>query len=154
MPRANCMTFEKDQDEQENGCQLIRKKINGVPVVFLVTEESDVEEKKGRPIQDVAEEERKRPRTREPARRSSQTNQRALTVPPNRSTNKDMFWATLTQSVNLEELSERTLYVTVLGVMVRDLLSILPHLIQQWFGIKRVPPINKEKAEPQINSAK
>lgn len=27
-------------------------------------------------------------------------------------------------------------------------------LIQQWFGIKRVPPINKERTDAQINSAK
>ena len=54
----------------------------------------------------------------------------------------------------MEELSIRTLDAPVPGVMVRELLSISPDLVQQCFGIKRVPTINKEKAKPQINSAK
>ena len=39
-------------------------------------------------------------------------------------------------------------------VTVRELLSISPDLIQQWFGIKRVPPLGKDKPDAQINSAK
>ena len=109
MPRANFVTFEEDQDEQEIECQLIREEINGIPVVFLATEEADVEGKRGRPIEDVGEKENKRPRTREPVKRSPRTNKRALTVPPNRATNKEKLWATLRESVNLEELSKRTL---------------------------------------------
>ena len=89
MLRGNCVTFEEDKDEQENQCQLSRWEINRVPVVFLATEEADVEEKRGRLIQDVSEKENKRPRTREPVKRSPRTNKRAVTVPSNRSTNKD-----------------------------------------------------------------
>ena len=55
MLRANCMTFEKDQNDQENKCELIREEINRVPVVFLAIEEANVEEKRGRPIEDVGE---------------------------------------------------------------------------------------------------
>ena len=40
------------------------------------------------------------------------------------------------------------------GVLVREPLSISPDLIQQWFGIKRVPPLGKDKPDAQINSAK
>ena len=40
------------------------------------------------------------------------------------------------------------------GVTVRELLSISPDLIQQWFGIKRVTPLGKDKPDAQINSAK
>ena len=39
-------------------------------------------------------------------------------------------------------------------VTVRELLSISPDLIQQWFGNKRVPPLGKDKPDVQINSAK
>ena len=101
MPRAKCVTFEEDQDEQENECQLIGEEINGVPVVFLATEVADVEETRGRPIEDVGEKENKSPRTREAVRRSPRTNKSALMVPPNSSTNKDKLWPTLRELVNL-----------------------------------------------------
>ena len=55
MHKANCVTFVEDRDEQKNECQLIREEMNGVPVEFLVTEEADVEEKRGRPIKDVGD---------------------------------------------------------------------------------------------------
>ena len=42
----------------------------------------------------------------------------------------------------------------MLGVTVRELLSISRGLIQRWFGIKRVPPLAKDKPVVQINSAK
>ena len=131
IPRANCMTFEEDQDEQENEGQLIREEINGIPVVFLATEELDVEDKRGRPIEDEGEKENKRPRTKEPVRRSPRTSKRALTVPPNSTTNKEKLWATLKESVNLEKLSNKTLDAPVPGVTVRELLSISSDLIQQ-----------------------
>ena len=40
------------------------------------------------------------------------------------------------------------------GVTVRELLSISPDHIQQWFGIKPVPPLGKDKPDAHINSAK
>ena len=55
----------------------------------------------------------------------------------------------------MEELSKRSLDAPVPGVTVRELLSISPDLIHQWFGVKRLPPINRDtKPEAQINSAK
>ena len=41
------------------------------------------------------------------------------------------------------------------GITVTELFSILPDLMQQWFGIKRVPPITKgmEKPDAKINAA-
>ena len=56
----------------------------------------------------------------------------------------------------MDELSKRTLDAPVTGVTVRELLSISPDLMQQWFGINRVPPLSKgvEKPDAQINSAK
>jgi len=53
-------------------------------------------------------------------------------------------WNTLQESVDIGELSRPTLDAPVPGVTVRELLSILPHMIQQWFGVKRVPPLKKE----------
>ena len=42
----------------------------------------------------------------------------------------------------------------MLGVTVRELLSISRGLIQQWFGIKRAPPLANDKPVVQINSGK
>ena len=128
MLNKNRVTFEEDQDAQENECQLIGEEINRVPVVWLATEEAHVEEKGGRPNEDMGETENKRPRTREPVRRSPRTNQRAVTVPPNRSSNEDKLWATLRESVNLEEISKRTIDAPVPDVTVRELLSMSPNL--------------------------
>jgi len=52
--------------------------------------------------------------------------------------------------VDIGELSRRTLDAPVPGVTVRELLSISPDMIQQWFGVKRVPLLKKEllKKEP------
>ena len=131
MLRTNCVTIEEGQDKQENKCQLIREEVNKVLVVFLATEEEDVEEKRGRPIEDEGGKENKRLRTRELVRRSPRTNKLALTVPLNRTTNKDQLWATLRKSVNLAELSKSTLDTPVPGVIARKLLSISHDLIQQ-----------------------
>ena len=42
----------------------------------------------------------------------------------------------------------------VLGVIVRELLSISPDLIQPWFGVKHVPPIKNKEPNTQVNSTK
>jgi len=60
------------------------------------------------------------------------------------------MWNTLRESVNIGELSKRTLDAPVPGVTVRELLSISPDLIQQWFGVKRVPPLKAGK-EPDAH---
>jgi len=52
-------------------------------------------------------------------------------------------------TVNIDELTKRTLDAPVPGVTVRDLLSISPEMIQQWFGVKRVLPIKEEEAQKE-----
>jgi len=56
----------------------------------------------------------------------------------------EKMWNTLRDSVDISELSRRTLDAPVPGATVRELLSISPDMIQQWFGVKRVPPLKKE----------
>ena len=77
----------------------------------------------------------------------------AVTIPPNKP-RQDKLWATLRESVNLYELSKKTLDSPVPGVTLRELLSISLDLIQQGFGIKRVPPLGKDKPDAQINLTK
>jgi len=56
--------------------------------------------------------------------------------------------------VDIGELSRGTLDAPVPGVTVRELLSISPDMIQQWFGVKRVLPLKKEplKKEPDAQA--
>ena len=89
-----------------------------------------------------------------PAKRTPKILKRGVLTPPPNKLKQDMLWATLRESVNFEELSKRTLDAPVQGVMVIELLSISPELIQQWFGIKRVPPLTKDKPDALIKSAK
>jgi hypothetical protein len=151
--RANCVTVEEIEDDD---CVIIKEEINGIPVVYLATEEGHVEEKRGRTLGDEENKENKKPRTKEPRRKASRTRTTTtpLRCPPKPS--KEKLWSTLRETVNLEELSKRTLDAPVPGVTVRELLSISPDLMQQWFGIKRVPPLSKagEKPDAQINAAK
>jgi len=51
--------------------------------------------------------------------------------------------------VNLDELTKGTSDAPVPGVTVRDLLSISPEMIQQWFGVKRVLPIKEQEAQQE-----
>jgi len=66
----------------------------------------------------------------------------------------EKMWNTLQDSVDIGELSRRTLDAPVPGVTVRKLLSISPDMIQQWFEVKRVPPLKKEllKKEPDARA--
>ena len=82
--------------------------------------------------------------------RNKDNQERAVTILPNKP-RQDKLWATLQESVNLDELSKRTLDALVPEVTVRELLSISPDLIQQWFGIKRVPLLVKDKPNALIN---
>jgi len=52
-------------------------------------------------------------------------------------------------TINIDELTKRTLDAPVPGVTVRDLLSISPEMIQQWFGVKRVQPIKEQEAQEE-----
>jgi len=66
----------------------------------------------------------------------------------------EKIWNQLRESIDIGELSKRTLDAPVPGVTVRELLSISPDLIQQWFGVKRVPPIKSKEQDAQVNSIK
>ena len=50
MARANCVTVEEEDETMDSAWQLVEEEINGIPVVFIATEEADVEEKRGRSI--------------------------------------------------------------------------------------------------------
>ena len=143
MARANWVTVEKEDETMDIACQLVEEEINGIPVVFIATEKADVEEKRGTSMNDEENKEKKRPKVRDfpPVSRKTPRNkekERSITVPLNKP-GQDKLWATQRESVNLDELSKSTLDAPVPGVTVRELLSISPDLIQQWFGIKRVP---------------
>ena len=151
--RAKFVTVEEIEDDSD--CTIVKEEINGIPVVFLATEEGHIEEKRGRTMADEEIKENKKARTKEPRRKPSKTRATSTPLGPPKPI-KEKLWSTLRESVNLEELSKRTLNAPVPGVTVRELLSISPDLMQQWFGIKRIPPITKaiEKPDAQINSAK
>ena len=55
----------------------------------------------------------------------------------------------MSSTVNIDELTKRTLDALVTGVTVQDLLSISLEMIQQWFGVKRVPPIKEQEAQEE-----
>ena len=129
------MTVEEEDETMDSACELMEEEINGIPVVFIATEEGDVEEKRGRSMNDEGNKEKKRPTVRDfpPVSRKTPHNkekERAVTVPPNKP-RQDKLWATLLEFVNLDELSKWTLDAPVPGVTVRELLSISPDLIQQ-----------------------
>ena len=52
MARANYVTVEEEYETMDSACQLVEEEINGIPVVFIATEEADVEEKRGRSMND------------------------------------------------------------------------------------------------------
>jgi len=62
---------------------------------------------------------------------------------------EEKLWNSLRGTVNIDELTKRTLHAPVPGVTVRDLLSISPEMIQKWFGVKRVPPIKEQEAQEE-----
>ena len=65
MPRANCVTVEEEDETMDSVCQLVEEEINWIPVVFIATEETDVEEKRGRSMNDEENKEKKRPKVRD-----------------------------------------------------------------------------------------
>ena len=44
MAQTNCVSVEEDE-AIDNVCQFVEEEINGIPVVFIATEEADLEEK-------------------------------------------------------------------------------------------------------------
>jgi len=62
------------------------------------------------------------------------------------------MYNTLRESVDIGELSRRTLDTPVPGVTVKKLLSILPDMIQQSFGVKKEPL--KKDSDARANTIK
>ena len=89
MARANCMTVEEEAETMESACQLVEEEINRIPVVFIATEEADVEEKRERSMNNEGNKEKKRPKVRDCAPVSQKTppnkeKERAVTVLANK----------------------------------------------------------------------
>ena len=59
------MTVEEEDETMDSACQLVEEEIDGIPVVFIATEEADVEEKPGRSMNDEGNKEKKRPKVRD-----------------------------------------------------------------------------------------
>ena len=45
MAQANCVTVKKEDETMDSAYQLLEEEINRIPVVFIATEEADVEDK-------------------------------------------------------------------------------------------------------------
>ena len=58
------------------------------------------------------------------------------------------------ETIDIRDVSKRTLGAALPGAMVRELLSISTDLIQQWFSIKRVPRIHSASTQdkPDANA--
>ena len=59
------MTVEEEDKTMDSAGQLVEEEINGIPVVFIATEEADVEQKQGRSINEKGNKETKRPKVRD-----------------------------------------------------------------------------------------
>ena len=111
--RANCMTVEKDK-AIDSDYKFVEGEINRIPVVFILTEEADVQEKQGRSLNDEWNKEKGRPNVRDfppvspNIRRNKENKERAVTVPPNKPYQNKLL-DTMQESVNLNERSKRTL---------------------------------------------
>ena len=89
MARVNCVTVKEEDETMDSACQLVEEEINGIPVVFIATEEADVEEKCGRCMNDDGNKEKKRLKVRDFPLVSRKTphnkeKERTDTVPPNK----------------------------------------------------------------------
>jgi len=146
IPRMQGITVETESEGV--ACNMMEK-MNGENVIYTQSREMEVDEKRVRESWDQGEKETKRQgRTPENPpkilrRNKPQGVQPAAEKSPRPQPEK--MWNTLRESVNIGELSKRTLDAPVPGVTVRELLSISPDLIQQWFGVKRVPPLEAGK---------
>jgi hypothetical protein len=106
-----------------------QEEINGEPVVYVAVREAGVAEKRVHKKGDEGDNERGG------QEKSVQKEQES----------RGNLWNSLRESVDIEELVNRTLETPVPGITVKHLLSISPEMIQQWFGVNRVPPIKDVK---------
>ena len=65
MARGNCVTVEEEDEAMDSACQVVEEEIDGIPVVFIATEEADVEEERGRSMNDEGNKEKKRLKVRD-----------------------------------------------------------------------------------------
>jgi len=154
--KAQCVTIETNTNDMNTN-----ELMNGKEMIYKPFWEADVEEKRTCDIWDDGdrddtkwkalslEEKPKKILKRERPVRD-------LTKPVVEKTKPqyEKMWNQLRESIDIGELSKRTLDAPVPGVTVRELLSISPDLIQQWFGVKHVPPIKNKEPDAQVNSIK
>src|SRR5258706_4174037 len=50
------------------------------------------------------------------------------------------FWEELRKEANVTTINDKVME-TVVHIKLKELLSMSPHLISHWFGVKRVPPL-------------
>jgi len=153
MPKAQCATVDTNERDSEV--------MNGEEVIYKPFWEVDIEEKRARDIWDDGDRIDTKRKALSPETQSKILKRdrpvRDSAKPVEKTEKKhqhEKMWSQLRESIDIGELSKRTLDAPVPGVTVRELLSISPDLIQQWFGIKRVPPIKSKEPDAQVNSIK
>ena len=123
-------------------------KINGEAVIYKASEEVEVEVEEKR-VRDRGDEGDNNQRTKQLFNpdRLSKILKRAEKSHKENQPKQEKLWNSLHGTVNIDELTKSTLDAPVQGVTLRDLLSISPEMIQQWFGVKRVRPIKELEAQ-------
>ena len=120
-------------------CNVVEEaeKINGEPVVYKASKELEVEVEEKR-VRDRGDEGDNNQRTKQLFNpdRPPKILKRGEKSNKENQPKQEKLWNSLRGTVNIDELTKRTLDAPVPGVTVRDLLSISPEMIQQWFGIK------------------
>jgi len=135
----------------------IQEQMNGEEVVYKPFWDVEIEEKRARDTWDEGDyPKKKRPAFSPPTK--ILTRDKPLRQPAGEHEEKrpqpEKMWNMSRDSVDIGELSRQTLDAPVPGVTVRELLSISPDMIQQWFGVKRVLLLKKEplKKEPDTRA--
>jgi len=133
-------------------CNVVEEaeKINGEPVVYNPSKELEVEVEEKR-VRDRGDEGDNNQRTKQLFNpdRPHKILKRGEKSNKENQPKHEKLWNSLRGTVNIDELTKRPLDAPVPGVTVRDLLSILPEMIQQWFGVKRVLPIKEQEAQEE-----
>ena len=154
--KAQCVTVETNTNDTNTN-----ELMNVEEVIYKPFWEADVEEKRTRDIWDDGDRDDIKRKALSPEEKPKRILKRErpvkdLTKPVVEKTKPqhEKMWNQLRESIDISELSKRMLDTLVPGVTVRELLSISPDLIQQWFGVKCVPPIKNKEPDAQVNSIK
>jgi len=155
-PKIHSITGENTMGMVHN----IQEQMNGEEVVYKRFWDVEIEEKRARDTWDEGDHpEKERPAFSPPTKILKCD--KPLRHPAGEHEEKhekcpqpEKMWNTLRDSVDIGVLSRRTLDAPVPGVTVRELLSISPDMIQQWFEVKRVPALKKKplKKEPDARA--